>query len=312
MASIMKAAPQTSMPAATPYTRRARYFDSGNAFNIEYPQVPAAIFLVERDAAFDARTGTQLIPCDQRSALGLEFPATSPLVLACYARIRGGEALTFDPRATVVLAYAIEGEGTLVQDTEVIDWRAGDVFSLPGGSPIRLAATTQDSVLWIVTNEPELAFERMRPPRSAERMVEVAHFPAARIEEELDQVREKLAGKLAAGLSVVFATEGLENRRNISPSFTLAMNQLEPGGIQIPHSHNSVAVSLAIMGEHCYSMVGGERKDWMPFVTMVTPPASVHSHHNEGARLANWLIVQDGGLYYHCRTMNFRYENGCA
>jgi hypothetical protein len=288
MATIMKAAPQFGIATGTPYTQRARYFDSDNAFNIEYPPVPAAVFVSERDRAFDAVTSSQFIACDQSAALGVNFPATSPLVLASYARIRGGESLTFDPRATVVLAYVIEGEGSVVQDT----------------------ASTRDSILWIVTNEPELAFERMRPPKPGERLVEAAHFPAASIDEELAKVRIKLAGKLAAGLSVVFATEGLEERRNISPSFTLAMNQLEPGGVQIPHSHNSVAVSLAVKGDKCYSMVGGERKDWLPFVTMVTPPTSVHSHHNDGAKLANWLIVQDGGLYYHCRTMNFRYENG--
>jgi gentisate 1,2-dioxygenase len=90
------------------------------------------------------------------------------------------------------------------------------------------------------------------------------------------------------------------------------MNQLEAGGMQAAHSHNSVAVSLAIEGSRCYSMVDGVRKDWAPYVTMVTPPTSVHSHHNEGKGLANWLIVQDGGLYYHCRTMGFRFEEAGA
>jgi gentisate 1,2-dioxygenase len=42
---------------------------------------------------------------------------------------------------------------------------------------------------------------------------------------------------------------------------------------------------------------------------MVTPPGSVHSHHTAGTRPAHWLIVQDGGFYYHCRTMGFRFEN---
>ena len=40
---------------------------------------------------------------------------------------------------------------------------------------------------------------------------------------------------------------------------------------------------------------------------MITPPADLHSHHNEGDRVALFLIVQDGGLYYHCRTMGFSY-----
>ena len=68
-----------------------------------------------------------------------------------------------------------------------------------------------------------------------------------------------------------------------------------------------MGVSLVIQGERCYSVVNGKRKDWAPYVTLVTPPTSVHSH-NEGTRLANWLIAQDGGIHYHCRTMGFRFE----
>src|SRR3954447_7831663 len=88
--------------AQTRYTQRARYFDSGNAFNIVYSDVPGASFVAERDAAFDPATGTRLIQCDQSGAMRLPFPATSPLVLASYARVRGGESLTFDARASVV------------------------------------------------------------------------------------------------------------------------------------------------------------------------------------------------------------------
>lgn len=313
MASTMEAVTEMARgheaSGQTPYTRRARYFDSGNAFNIVYPDVPAASFVPERDAALDPATGTALIHCDQSAAMGLPFPATSPLVLASYARVRAGESLRVDARATVVLAYVIDGSGGAVQGADTIEWNTGDVFSLPGGLPIELVSRERDSVLWVVTNEPELAFERVLPPAPGEGLVEAAHFPAATIAEELVRARAKLAGRPVAGLAVVFASERLQDRRNISPSLTLAMNQLEAGGTQVAHSHNSVAVSLAIEGPHCYSMVDGVRKDWAPYVTMVTPPTRVHSHHNEGKGLANWLIVQDGGLYYHCRTMGFRFED---
>ena len=86
------------------------------------------------------------------------------------------------------------------------------------------------------------------------------------------------------------------------------MNQLPPGGAQPPHRHNSVAVSLVVDAPQCYSMVDGIQKNWEPWATLITPPESVHSHHNGGTEQANWLIVQDGGLYYHCRTMGFSYS----
>ncbi len=292
----------------TTYTRRARYFDSGNAFNIVYPDVPGASFVAERDIALDPATGTALIHCDQSAAMELSFPATSPLVLASYARIRAGESLQFDAKASVVLAYVIEGSGRAIQSKDVIAWAVGDVFSFPGGQPIELISDKQDSVLWLVTNAPQLAFERLAPPRADQALVEATHFPASSIADELVRARARLAGQRVAGLAVVFSSAQLEQRRNIAPTLTLAMNQLGPGEVQVPHSHNSVAVSLAITGTRCYSMVDGIRKDWQKFATLVTPPCSVHSHHNGGSTLANWLIVQDGGLYSHCRTMGFRFE----
>jgi len=295
--------------AQTLYTRRARYFDSGNAFNIVYPDVPPAAFVAERNAALDPATGTALICCDQSAAMGLSFTATSPLVLASYARVRAGESLTIEPRASVVLGYVIEGAGRAVRGVDTIAWGTGDVFSLPGGGPIELASAARDSVVWLVTNEPELAFERLAPPDANETLIEPTHFPAAAIDDQLDRARARLAGQRVAGLAVVFASERLEDRKNISPSLTLAMNQLGPGETQVAHRHNAVAVSLAINGERCYSMLDGARKDWQQFVTMVTPPGSVHSHHNAGTKPANWLIVQDGGLHYHCRTMGFRFED---
>ena len=47
-----------------------------------------------------------------------------------------------------------------------------------------------------------------------------------------------------------------------------------------------------------------------PWATTVTPATAVHSHHNGGAQRAMFLIVQDGGLYYHTRALGFAFEDG--
>ena len=54
-------------------------------------------------------------------------------------------------------------------------------------------------------------------------------------------------------------------------------------------------------------MIGGARCAWTPFATLVTPATEPHSHHNEGDERAMFLIVQDGGLHYHARTMGFAF-----
>lgn len=94
---------------------------------------------------------------------------------------------------------------------------------------------------------------------------------------------------------------------SITPSMTLALNSMEPGQSQRGHRHNSVAVTLVIEGERCHSMIDNARVDWRPYATMTTPATAFHSHHNQGERLATFLIVQDGGLFYHCRTIGFSF-----
>ena len=106
---------------------------------------------------------------------------------------------------------------------------------------------------------------------------------------------------------MVFSSESQAHRRNALPTLTLALNSLPAGEAQRAHKHNSIAVSLVVQGDDCYSMVDGARKDWSPWATTVTPPGAVHSHHNEGGKQALFLIVQDGGLYYHARTVGFEF-----
>ena len=296
------------MDSDTIYTQRARYFDSENAFNIVHSPVPGHSFVAERDRAFSQNTGTRFIPLDQSDTMNLSYPATTPLILASYARISAGDVLTHTPCASAVFGFVIKGQGCSLQGEEKIEWGEGDVFCFSGGVPISHSSAAEDSILWVVTNEPQLAFEGFLPPDLSSAPVQATHFPAAEIERELKVADAKIKDHLAAGLAVVISTKKLEESKNISPSLTLAMNQLRAGGVQPPHRHNSVAVSLIVDGSDGYSMVDGIRKNWEPWVTIVTPPESVHSHHNDSSSQASWLIVQDGGLYYHCRTMGFSYS----
>ena len=103
------------MPAApkSPAEARARYFNTANAFDMKLPPVPDAVFTEEPARALDPDAPTGFVACDISAELACAFPATSPLVLARYARIRAGEALTADFNATGVLAYVIRGRGSV-------------------------------------------------------------------------------------------------------------------------------------------------------------------------------------------------------
>ena len=295
--------------ADTPYVRRARYFDSSNAFALKYPPVPCHQFLAERDRALDPATGTAVIPLDLSEQLGTDFPATTPLILTRYLRIRAGDQLTTHLKASGELYYVIAGSGETQNGADRIAWGPGDVFCLPGGDDTTHRAGAADCVLWLITNEPELAFEHLEPPARGNAVTGAVHYPAAEIAHQLHRVGEKLQGQKAAGLALVFSSADQARSRNILPSLTLAVNQLPPGDFQRPHRHNSAAITLSLQGKSCYSMIGGKRVDWQKDAVMVTPPGDVHSHHNDGDEQMACLIVQDGGLYYHCRTMGFEFAD---
>lgn len=224
--------------------------------------------------------------------LGCRFPATPPPVLARYGRIRAAETLATEFVASAVLCYVIAGSGSTSDGTERIDWAAGDVVVLPGGIAFSHTAGDDGAVLWIVTTEPQLAFESLRPPAEGHAPTEIIHFTAAEI---------------ARQIALIFSSAGQEAGRNILPTLTLAMNSLPGGRTQRPHRHNALAVSLIIRGDRCFSLMDGKRKDWAPWATTITPPVSVHSHHNEGNEQAMFLIVQDGGFFYHARSMGFEF-----
>jgi gentisate 1,2-dioxygenase len=271
------------------------------------PPVPDHLFVAEPVRALDPATPTGLIPCDISAQLGCPFPATSPLVLARYARIRAGETLATDFAASGVIAYVITGAGTTRCGDETIAWDAGDVFVLPGGVAAAHDAGAADAVLWIVTNEPQLAFERLRPPAAGAAPTEIVHYRAEEIARQIALIYDIGRDEAIAGSALIFSAEQQEATRNILPTLTAAMNSLPAGVVQRPHRHNSVAVSLVIRGEGCFSLIDGKRKDWAPWATTITPPVSVHSHHNGGDQQALFLIIQDGGIYYHTRAMGFEF-----
>src|SRR5262245_61536187 len=175
---------------ASSYTKHARYYVSGEGFNIKHSRIPAHTFQAEREVALAASTPTGLIALDLSATLDIEAPATTPLVLARYARIRAGEVLTARFTATGEIYYVIRGSGESTFAGDSLAWEAGDAFCLPGGGLTTHTART-DAVLWLVTNEPQLAFEHVQAPAPGQAPILPAHFPGEEIRRQLDWVHSQ-------------------------------------------------------------------------------------------------------------------------
>jgi hypothetical protein len=231
---------------------RARFFNSGNAFNIKLPAVPGQVFTAEPARALGPDAPTGFVACDQAAAMECPFPATTPLMLARYATIAEGDTLTSDFSATGSIWYVIEGSGTSRVGGETLHWSAGDVFLLPGGAPIEHTAATR-AVLWTVSNEPQLALDAALAPAPAAGLVEPVHYPAAEIERQIARIYEATTNENTSGLALIFSSDRLEAARNILPTLTLSLNTLPSGEHQRAHRHNSAAITLVVRGEACFA-----------------------------------------------------------
>ncbi|MBT2334695.1 cupin domain-containing protein [Variovorax paradoxus] len=280
---------------------RARFFNSGNAFNVKLPEVPARLFVPPREDAFG------VFDCDQSDALGCGFAATTPLMLARYLRVAPGDALPLDVRGTGSVWYVIAGGGELGGSAQSFAFGTGDVFLLPAAWDYRLTAGSAGALLWTVGNEPQLAFDGSQPPAAANAPVDAVHYPADEIERQFALIFSMATSDTTSGRALIFSSDRQQAARNLTPTLTLSFNTLEPRTHQRSHRHNSAAVTLVVRGEACHSIIAGARCPWEPWATLVTPPGAPHSHHNAGKMSARFLIVQDGGLHYHARTMGFEF-----
>jgi len=305
-----KSTPQanTQAQADTP-VGRARYYSPANIFKVERPAIPQHIFADERDQAIAPTTTTDWITLNISAQIGLTTPATTPLMLARYARIRAGESLTGSFPASGEFYYVIQGAGQATKGAESFPWQDGDVFSLPGGGETILTAGADDAVLFQTTNEPELAFHGLATPAPEDAPAQAVRYPLADILAQMEAVREaQKADPNASGMALHLTSEKDGQADAAHPTIKLAMNALGPGNVQRPHRHNSVALTLPIQAQGVYSVIEGNRLDWQQYALMITPPAERHEHHNEGDEMMLSLVVQDGGLYFRCRTIGFSFD----
>lgn len=299
-----------SKPSIAPggHTRQALYYDPANAFDFRWPPVPRRQFLAERERAFDAESPTGLVALDASDSLETRYRATTPSLLAQYLRLRGGDRFAMQQRASGEVYFVMHGRGSSLSGSDTVAWQAGDLFCFPGGQETIHGATHETAILFCVSDEPLVAFQGLQPPRAGEALIETVHWPAAEIDRRLDTVYARESAEEEAGRAVLFSSRALAPARNILPMMVAAINTLEPGKDQRAHRHNGVAITLALQGEGVYSLIEGQRVNWMTGAAQITPATELHSHHNRGTTRMRSLVIQDEGLHYYTRTPGFSWD----
>ncbi len=292
----------------SPFVARARFLSVEEGFNIERPALEPRSFEEERARALDPAEPSGFIPLDQSDVLQTPFPATTPLLLAAFLRIRAGDQFAMRSMASGEIYHVVRGSGFTHWDDERLEWRAGDIFCLPGGiARSHRASAGDDCVLYVVTDEPALSFAHVMPAAPETAPIAPVHYPAPLIAAQVDALSRRRLGPDTAGRALFLTSDQMVHRRTCLPSLTLTLNVVLPGERQRPHRHNAAAIVFVTKEGSVRSRIAERSFPWTQHTVLVTPPHAVHSHENEGREPAIALIVQDGGLHYHCRTMGFAF-----
>lgn len=250
----------------------------------------------------------------------LEYPASSPNLIASFLRINPGESLETDAMATSQAFYVIRGSGVTAFEGDNISWNEGDLFVVPATESPAIHSATADSALYWVNDQPLLMYLGVKPNK---KKFQPTLFRKERLLAEVERIRHQPGAEHRNRMGILLGNKITEDStKTLTHTLWSLLNVLPPGDAQRPHRHNSVALDLCVLaepGEGVYTLMGPELDEqgwvknpvkclWKTGSVFSTPPGWWHSHHNETDKPAWVLPMQDAGLYTHQRTLDIRFS----
>ncbi len=312
--------------ATADWTGDARYYEYSAAADPVGSGVMPTVPLGRFPASLHHGPGSRLVPLDLSSGLGVDYPATSPALLAEFVVLDPGDTLTTRADSTSELYYCLEGGGTSTfvrtapdgsARTATVPWAPGDVVTLPAGCTTEhTAAPTARALLYRVTDAPLLAYLGAVPggPRFAP-----TRYDAATSRRRLAEVASAPESALRNRVSILLGNAAQPRTLTATHTLWAMLGVLPADRVQRPHRHQSAALDLITRcAPGCYTLIGTEidgtgrivdpvRVDWEGAAAFVTPPGLWHSHHNESGEPAYLVPVQDAGLHTYLRSLDIRF-----
>lgn len=256
---------------------------------------------------------TKIIPFNLSKQLQVPYPATSPNLMASFIHINSGETLRTDAGATSQLFYVIRGKGKTQMSFGTIEWKEGDLFTLPM-VPDALHQAEEDTAIYWVHDAPVLSYLGATP---SEPRFEPVLYTKERLTNELAEIRKIAEGRNRTGF--LLSNPNFPITMTLTHTLWALYNVLPAGVVQKPHRHNSIALDFCVYaGENTYTMIGKElnpdgsikdpiKAEWKSGAAFITPPGWWHSHHNDSGEDAIVLPIQDAGLIMNMQVLDFQY-----
>ncbi|UQB41260.1 hypothetical protein JX580_06025 [Thiomicrospira microaerophila] len=306
---IERPAIEQRQQVAQQWEAQAEFKEYMSAVNPPMPKIGVECF----PNSLYAEGATRVIPFDLSSQLKSNYPCTTPNLMANFIRICEGSSLRTDEKATSQMFYVIHGKGRTQMQQGTIEWKQGDLFTLPA-VPDALHSATEDAALYWVSDAPLLNYLGVIP--SEQRFTPVL-YTKERLEKELADVRAQGEGRNRTG--ILLSNPNFPLTMTLTHTLWSLYNVLPKGIVQKPHRHNSIAIDYCVSaGNNTYTMIGKEIDDqgqiidpikaqWVAGSVFITPPGWWHSHHNESDEDAIVLPIQDAGLIMNMQILDFHH-----
>ena len=300
---------QIQQAAQQQWEKDAQVKEYMSAVNPPMPKID----VIDYPSAMHKGAATGVIPFDLSKQLETAYPATSPNLMANYLVINPGDTLKTDANATSQMFYVIRGKGRTQMKFGTMEWKEGDLFTLPA-VPDALHTADEDTAIYWVNDTPVLSYLGVSADKAR---FEPVLYTKERLLKELSEVRKIAEGRNRTGF--LLSNPNFPITMTLTHTLWALYNVLPAGVVQKPHRHNSIALDFCVYaGENTYTMIGkelnedGSIKDpikamWTTGSAFITPPGWWHSHHNDSGEDAIVLPIQDAGLIMNMQVLDFQY-----
>ena len=261
-------------------------------------------------------------PIDISHIYNMNFPCTSPNLLASFIKIKKFSTLYLDQddyekkslNASSHLFFIIQGSCILDIDLKKsFQIESGEILSTPCFSNLFFKNKSDtDLIIYYINDSPLINYLGCEPKTP---IFQTSLYSREFIQENLKNLSKTNNNRKG----ILLGNEDTERIgiKTITPILWSLYNELPPYTNQRVHKHNSVALDLCVTctdSENVYTMLGSELDEdgiiinptkvyWKQGEMFITPPGLWHSHHNLGNTYAYILPIQDAGLLLYQRIL---------
>lgn len=258
---------------------------------------------------------TRIIELDLSKVIGTPYPATTPNLLANYIRVQENQSIKSAVNSTSEVFFVMRGAGHTETEQGTLEWKQGDVFTLPMNKGVIHHADEEAAICW-VHDAPMLNYVEAVPSKPR---FQPAFYSKEYLDGEIARIREAGTREKRNRNGIILGNPASEKTRTMTHSMWSLYNLLPKGAIQKPHRHNSAAIDLAVYAKpDVYTIIGKEidaegniinpiKAMWKSNTVFVTPPGWWHAHYNESDEDAYVFPIQDAGMQIYMRTLDIQF-----